>query len=552
MGGKLLDDPEQREKEEKLYGAGRGLFGNEQGEEDIEQSIGSPVKKTKGLMTDEPPTGEGPLKDIEAKINARPRASCSPGAIVPYRRDEAIFDILGQWGDRIYEAPVHVLDLCASLLLDVDDEQRFNAIRDYFESHEIRNMPTWESRESLLEYAGLLGIGGGNRIASPYPHDRPGNILPGMQRRADKGYTFYEPKPPKNFNRVRAGAENARKIGGQGVSMQGRLENARRTLASLPGKRERGAEKHGAKMQGARGPGHQRAAEPPMRLAAGKYADISNGRIELKEGTPRISGGLPWFHGTVQRTTIGGVPAIHVEEGHIICSGSLPRPKFTESYKVWDCGRPLGGFSMEIAFAQITEGMESVRPWLKKYDEGFVLGVPTEGVIVRSDQKEGLSFMTFDSASGHEALQEWMVDRYFQTSARRAVEEAITYGYVRAGASDLILDRVMRKLNRLNLLDVFEDAMFDTGSEALYVLLNPMLEETEVQEIAVGLQQEYPDVQIVGGPLDEDVDWWVLYLPKDGSEYGPNLDRILEPSIAQPLDVRMPDIVGQAIKQVVM
>jgi hypothetical protein len=332
--------------------------------------------------------------------------------------------------------------------------------------------------------------------------------------------------------------------------MHGRMANARNALANLPGRREQGAKKHGDKMRGARGPGHQSAAEPSMRLAAGKYADISNGRVELKEGDPQVEGGMPWFHGTVSREMIGGVPAIFVEEGHIICSGSLPRPKFTENYKVWDCGCPLGGFAMEIAFAQITEGMESIRPWHKKYDTGFVTGIPTEGVIVRSDKNEGLSFLTFDSASGQEHLQEWMIERSQQTSARRAVEEGITYGYVRAGASDLILDRVMRKLNRLNVLDVFEDAMFDTNSEALYVLLNPLLEETEVQEIAAGLQQEYPDVQIVGGPLDESVDWWVLYLPKEGMDSGPNLDRIFEPSIDRPLDVKMPDIMGQAIQQV--
>jgi hypothetical protein len=550
MGGKFLDDPEQRKKQQELYGSGRGLFGNEEGDEDIEKSLGSPLKKTKGLMTELPPEGDDPLKDIEAKINQRPRADCAPGAIIPYRRDEAIFDILGQWGERICEAPVSVLDLCSSLLLDVDDERRFNAIRNHFESNGIRNMPTWENRKSLTEYAGLLGIGGGNNTASPYPWDRPGNFVPGMQKRADKGFPFHVPKPPSRA-RVTAGRENAKKIGPKG-GMHSRMANARRTLAALPGKRAAGAARHGAKMAGARGPGHQSAAEPRMRLAAGKYTDISNGRVELKEGTPQVSGGMPWFHGTVCRTTIGGVPAIHVSEGHIICSGSLPRPKFTESYRVWECGCPLGAFDMEVAFAQLTEGMESVRPWLRKYDTGFVRGIPAEGVIVRADQKEGLSFLKFDSASGHEVLQEWMIDRYHQTNARRAVEEAITYGYVRAGASDLILDRVMRKLNRLNVLDVFEDAMFDTGSEALYVLLNPLLEETEVQEIAVGLQQEYPDVQILGGPLDEDVDWWVLYLPKQGMEYGPDLNRILEPSIARPLDVDMPDLVGQAINQVVM
>jgi hypothetical protein len=576
MGGKKkpvredrvnLGDEDQDEENAHLYGMGRGLFGNPEGEKDIEQSqIGSVTKDTPGLMTEPPPTGEGPLKDIEGKIKARPRASDAPGAIIPYhRRDEAILDILGQYGDKLYEAPLPVLHLCANLLAEIEDEGRFNAIRNHFESHGIKNMPTWENRQQIDElYAGFLGLGGGNRNGSPYPSDRANMFNPGSQKRVDKGFTFHVPKPPSK-NRSRAGAENARKVGGTSGGMHARMANARRVLdATKKNSRREAGRKNGDRMRGSRGRDFRKSGSsrnPWMRLAAGKYTDISNGKVVLREGYPTIENGMPWFHGTVRRDTVGGVPAILVDESHVICSGSLPRPKFTEGKKVWDCECPLGSYAMEIAFAQVTEGMESVRPWLKKDDKGTkVLGFPTEGVIVRATpgKKSGpakrksdqLEFMTFDSEAGFQALQEWLIYSMQDKGSYRAIEEAITYGYVRAGASDLILDRVIRKLNRLNILDVFEDAVFDTGSEALYVLLNPQLEESEVQEIALGLQTEYPEVQILGGPLDEDVDWWVLYMPKEGMDFGPQLDRILEPSIARPFDVDMPDVVGQAIQQV--
>lgn len=562
-----LTDPDQEEENKNLYGMGRGLFGNEQGEKDIEQSLGNyHIKKTRGLMTKPPPTGEGPMIDIAAKIKPRARADDAPGAIIPYkRRDEAILDIINHWGEKIYEAPIEVLFLCSSLLEDIDDEKRFSAIREYFESQGIKNMPTWESAKAVRKrsldeiYSGFLGIGGGTRLATPYPWDRPGAFSPGSQKRADKGFTFHVPKPPSRARRI-AGKQNAYKIGGTSGGMQSRMARARKVLDTIKKRGRRAAgEKNSKRMQGSRGRDFRHAGgsrNPMMRLAAGKYTDIAKGKVILKEGDPTLEGGMPWFHGTVERKHVGGVPSVFVEEGHIICSGSLPRPTFTEGYKVWDCQCPLGSLDMQVAFAQIAEGMESVRPWLKKNDKVTVLGIPTEGLIVRSspgnnkDDERQLEFLTFDSASGNDYLQEWMVIRYAETDARQAVEEAITYGYVRAGAADLILDRVLRKLNRLNILDVFEDALFDTNSEALYVLLYPNLEETEVQEIAMGLQQEYPEVQILGGPLDEDLDWWVLYLPKPGSDFGPDLDSIFEPNIARPLDVAPPDIIGQAIQQV--
>lgn len=545
-----LDDKEKDEESSDLYGMGRGLFGNPEGEKDIEQAnMGSPVKKTKGLMTSPPPTGEGPLKDIEKKIVSRPRASDAPGAIIPYhRRDEALIDIIAEYGEGLYEAPIEVLDLCANLLVDVEDQERFNAIRNHFESLGIKNMPTWESRSQLDElYGGNLGIGGS--ATNP----RTNAFNPGSQKRIDKGFTFHVPKPP-SMNRRRAGKENAKTVSPTSGGLHSRMARARHVLDTVKkNSRKEAGQKNGARMQGSKGRDFRKSGSsrnPMMRLAAGKYSDISNGKVILREGYPMLQNGMPWFHGTVRRDTVGGVPSIVVNEGHVICSGSLPRPKFTEGKKVWDCDCPLGSYAMEIAFSQITEGMESVRPWLKKNKSSMVLGLPTEGVIVKADQKEGLSFMTFDSESGYQALQEWLVYSYAQQGAYKSIEEAITYGYVRAGASDLILDRVIRKLNRLNILDVFEDAVFDTGSEALYVLLHPQLEETEVQEIALGLQTEYPDVRILGGPLDEDVDWWVLYMPKEGMDFGPKLDQILEPSIARPFDVGSPDFLGQAIKQV--
>lgn len=548
-----LSAPDQDEENSHLYGMGRGLFGNEQGDEDIEKSLGSPLKDTPGLMTDMPSSDGSALPDIERKIKTRPRAANAPGAIVPYmRRDEALLDIIAQYGESLYEADIEVLDFCAELLRDVQDEERFNAIRAHFESIGIKNMPTWENRKKVEEtYAGALGIGGATRLGTQYPWDRPGGLNPATQKRADKGYTFYVPKPP-SLARRRAGRDNAKKIGGTSGGMHSRMARARKVLDTVKNRsREAAGKKNGDRMRGSKGPDFRRSGmsnNPMMKLAAGKYDDLSHGKVSLTEGNPTV-GGMPWFHAKTSRNVVGGVPCIVVAEEHIICSGSLPRPKFTEGYKVWDCEVPLATYEMELAFSALTEGMTSVRPWYKEDAETKVIGIPTEGVIMRASKSGQVEFLTFDSESGYRSLQEYMIASYEEKGAK-VLDEAVMYSYVRAGAADLILDRVMRKLNRLNILDVFEDAVFDTASEALYVLLNPQLVESEVQEVAQGLQQEYPEVQILGGPLDEDVDWWVLYLPKQGMDFGPELDRIFEPKISCPVDVGAPDVVGRAIQNV--
>lgn len=550
----LLQDEETEERNRDLYGMGAGLFGNDTGEEDIEQSsMNSYWKKNPktGVGLTEPPERDaGAVGDITALLRRRPRASDAPGAIVPYkRRDEALFSIIQHYGKSLSESPQSVHALCGELLADIDTEKRFNLLRTRLESLGCRDLPTWTEAQAVKReldeyYAGLLGVGTGTSW-SIYPWDRPGAFAPTETRRDVPGLDFHIPKPSakapiKSLKRKLAGKRNARTPG-----VYGRLERARSTIDNEA--RRQAGEKNRDLYKGFRG---KLRPKKKMQLAAGKYKDIDNGHVELKEGYPTVQGGFPWFHGKVDRRTVGGIPVIFVQEGHMIASGTLPRPKFTEGYNVWNCGCPLGAFDMEIAFAKLTEGMDSVRPWLKKSADKVVLGIPTEGVIVES-RKDGMSFLTFDSQSGYSAMQEWMLSEYDESTARRVIEEAVTYGYVRSGKADLVLDRVMRKMNRLNILDVFEDAVFDKGAEALYILLNPTLEESEVQEIAIGLQSEYPEIRILGGPLDENTDWWVLYLPKPGQDYGPNLAGIFEPSIARPLDVTTPNIIKQAVRQVV-
>jgi hypothetical protein len=528
-----LNDKDQTADNARMYGMGRGLMGNPEGDKDIEKELGSPAKKTPGLMTATPAGGEGPVADIEKLINSRPRADDAPGAIIPYtRRDEALLDIIGRYGKSLAEAPTPVLDLCSSLLLDVTDKRRFESLRNSIESLGIKNMPTWEYAESQRRAISEYVVGNLNLPT------QPGHS---SGKRIDKGFTFYVPKPP-SLARRRAGKHNAKAVGGKSGSMHSRMARARHVLDTVKkSSRDEAGRKNGERLLGSR--------RPTFQAAEGKYQNLSNSRIVLSEGYPALDNGFPWFHGVASRDIVGGVPCIRVEEGHVICSGVLPRPKFVEGYRVWDCDKPLAALSMELAFSRLTEGMKSIRTWVKKSDKALVVGIPTEGVIIRKTG-DVLEFMTFDSRSGIQDLQEWMIWKYPQEEVQEVISEAVTYSYVRAGASDLILDRVIRKLNRLNVLDVFEDAIFDTGNEALYVLLHPQLEETEVQEIAQGLQSESPDIQILGGPLDEDVDWWVLYLPKEGMDFGPRLDRVFEPRISRPLDMGTPDIIGQAIQRV--
>lgn len=554
-GDGRLGDPETIERNRELYGMGAGLFGNPEGDEDIENSpMNSYYKNDEetGLRMD-PPEGEGPVDDIAALIHPRWRADDAPGAVIPWqRRDEALEDLLSEYGDSLSE--VEGADvLCGQLLTDVENERMFEALRLRLESVGILDLPTWGEaqayRKHLHEYyGGAMGIGGELSGIRTQPWDRPSYSPFGEdEKREVPGFDFSIPLPPresplKSRNRVKAGEENARKPG-----MHSRMAKARELIPQLA--RNDVGKDNGDRMRGAAGPDFRRSGTK-MKMAAGKYNDISDGHVVLKEGKPRLQDGMPWFHGKVRRENVGGVPSIVVNEGHIICSGSLPRPKFTEGFQVWDAEIPLGEFDMQIAFSQLSEGLESVRPWCKIKGDRMVMGIPTEGVIVESNGDD-LSFMIFDSASGYDAAQQWMVENYVSGRGYPALLEAVTYGYVRANTPDLILDRVIRKLNRLNVLDVFEDAVFDKGAEALYVLLNPTLEESEVQEIATGLQQEYPNIEILGGPLDEDVDWWVLYMPKSLNDSGPQLQRIFEPSLKRPVDAPAPDLIGQAIRQVV-
>lgn len=615
-----LNDPEVVQQNAEIYGMGRGLFGNDQGEEDIDDQISNdwerkPDSET-GLKLAEPPERDaGAVGDITALLNKRSRADQHPGAIVPWRqRDEALFNIIGEYGDRLNEAAPEVHDLCAALLCEVRRKHRFDALRTHLESVGVPNLPTWteaqNARKMLDEYYvnALGGVGSGTQW-SMYPWDRPGPFIPGgpAQHREVPGIIDFsiprpsakaperEPTDPQQarINHYHATRGLASRMGNMrgnipdvaqaqaarnesyGVNVSDPLQIQRNRRNAKEGVRQgnddkarnaitRDGRQEAGRKNAARYTGDSSSNRAPedkrqvkvelrrhdesMRLASGKYEDLSNSKVEMSESVPTVNG-MPWFHGKVKRMSLGGVPVIHVAEGHVLCSGELPRPTMTEGYYVWDTRHPLSAYDMHIAFAQISEGMESERPWLKRKGEDFVLGIPNEGVIVERVNGE-LGFMTFDSQSGMHAAQDWMASRAPVVGSRRAMLEAVSYGYVRTGKSDLVLDRVIRKMNRLNMLDVLEDAVFDKGAEALYVLLNPTLEESDVQAVAQGIMQDYPEVRILGGPLDENVDWWVLYIPKPGEDFGPDLQSVFAPTVSRPLDVPMPDIIGKSIQQV--
>lgn len=559
---KGLNNKEVKDQNKDLYGMGLGLYGGEDPEAgELRKKWGA---GDSGVGIEEPEYNAGAVGDITDILKKRSRASDAPQALIPWRgddkeiagRDESILSIVQSFGESLINAPESVKDLCVELLLDIRDKKRFETIRNYTESLGLTGLPTWEEAEAynkdldenMMPNTGGLGSGTSWSI---YPWDRPGNFTAGgvSQRREVPGIIEFSmplpsPKAPKidipNLEQSRVNSRNARK------GVHSRMARARSQITQA-GRNNSGRENR-AHYLGA-GEVRPRNTKESFKQATGKYEDISDSKIKMKEGVPTISG-KPWFHGTVSKRYIGGVPCIHIAEGHILCSGNLPRPKMTEGYYVWDIERNFADYDMEVTFAQLSEGMTSERDWLRKSGKDFVLGLPTEGVIVEC-RGGNLSFLTFDSQSGKESARDWMVERAAEVGNRQAVLETVTYGYVRAGQSDLILDRVIRKLNRLNMLDILEDAVFDKGAEALYVLLNPTLEENDVQAVAAGIQQDYPEVQILGGPLDENVDWWVLYIPKPGSEYGPELQNIFAPQISKPLDVPSRDLVNQAIRQVI-
>lgn len=545
-----LNTVDVQKDNKELYGMGSGLFGDEEWEKSDERW--KKDKETGVGLTDKPEMNAGAVGDISALLKKRSRASDAPQAVVPYRqRDEALLSIIHAYGDDLSEASEEIKDLCASLLVDVEDKNRFEALRGYLESAGIDGIPEWNDiriEESYMSGSGSFGSG---TQWSIYPWDRSGPFVPGgnSQKREVPGIIEFAIPLPSNKApdikipdpaKARINSQNARK------GAHSRLARARDQITQV-GRNNTGRENR-AHYLGA-GDVRPHDEKATMKRATGKYENMSDSKIQMKEGIPTVNG-MPWYHGKVSKKIIGGVPVIEVAEGHILCSGSLPRPKLTEGKYVWDTGCPFSDYDMHVAFAQLSEGMQSERNWLKKSGKDFVLGIPTEGVIIECRNGE-LSFLTFDSKSGREAAQEWMVERSQEVGSRQAMLETVTYGYVRTGQSDMVLDRVIRKLNRLNMLDILEDAVFDKNAEALYVLLNPTLEESDVQAVAQGIQADYPEVQILGGPLDENVDWWVLYIPKPGSDYGPELGSIFAPQIAKPLDIPSRGIIDQAISQVV-
>jgi len=526
------------------YGRGAGMLGNKEGEDEIEKALGLYTVKTKGAGLEKKVDSEGsPVKDISAKLAARPSAEDSDGGLVSYTREESLLTLLSVYGASISEASEEVLDLCAELLVDITDEHKFNIARNYMESFGVPGLPSWEESQGILAEVSVGSPGLGNDLSiAGIAH----NSAASPRKRKVDGYKFYAPKPPSKV-RQKAGERNAKVVSPRSGGMHSRMARARQMLATLP-KEEQGV-KGGARIRGI--PGRDFRANESMQKARGKYEDINTGHIEMIEGYPHVSGGYPWFHGQCEQKLLGGVSTVVVDGVHALCYGSLPRPKLVENYTVWNTGRSLSSYDMEYSFAKLTEGYENVRTWAKRSRDGktLTIGLPTEGVIVTATEGK-LSFLDFESSSGAQALQEWAVYSCQKGGDLRAVQEAVTYGYSRMDTADLILDRVLRRLNRLNILDVFEDAVFDNADESLYVLLTPILEEAEVQDIALGLQTDYPDVQIIGGPLDESIDWWVLYVPRDGSQSSPHLDRVFAPQMTRPLTVQAPNIIGQAINQV--
>lgn len=549
---------DNEEENYDLYGMGGGLFGSEEGDEQILAQLGDEyIKKTKGLGLDKKvDTNQGVVGEISKLLKKRSRASDAPNALKPYvRSEEALFDILDIYKEKLYEAPISVLDLCYALLLDVKDKTVFETISTYIESLGLKNFPCWEDaqnyRKNLLEYQNATaGLGGNNYLGGTYPSATTANYNSKPQTREVNGFPFYwegfPASPPEDKVALRLRNRSNAKTPG----MEGRLSRARSFLSTQS--RKDSGEKNSKRMSGTKGKDYRKSASltsESMKLATGKYKDLSSGKISFTEGYPEVDQGIPWFHGKARFSEVKGVPVIVVAEGHIICSESLPRPKDVQGYSIWRTESPLNDYTMEVVFSTLSEGLNNVRPWLKKNENKTVIGFPTEGLIVVTEG-EKIQFRTFDSVSGMEMFEETYIKSYPNISVSDLLE-SVTYGYIRSSASDRILDTVIRKLNRLNVLDIFEDAVFDTSSQALYVLINPMLTEEEITSVVEALREEYAETELVDGPVQEsDSNWWVLYIPSSSDAPKPDINRVFEPRISDKLAISLPDPMELAIKQV--
>lgn len=491
---------------------------------EVDRTFGEPSTKRK--------YDQGAVGDITARLTPapEPRAGVIAPHILSSQRAESLTKILDEWGEHLTDAPDSAYGLVRSLLVEISDKSAFEELSERAGSLGVPDLPTWD--EVLVEVSGQSPTQG---TAMDMPHSMMvgGTYSPERSRRKVKGLSFFSLKPPRKVPK-----DKKRQV-------QGRI-NARRGIAR--------------RIQAARD-WHRSMSGDKFHRALGRYNQSHSGKIAMKPGEPTQEN-LPWFHLDTELTEVGGVPCVKAGKKMLICSGSLPRAKFTEGKQVWAFQGPLGLLDMHLNFSKLTEGMETVRPWLKRSKTKTVLGLPTEGLIVVQEKKRTemgrtkreVQFLVFDSLSGFDAMQAYQVRQCRYRNPQEVLAEAVTYGMLRTDSVDMVLDRLIKKLNMLNSLDTLQDAIFDTESEALYVMLNPELTTEEVENLHSGLSAEYPEMRVLAGPDDPDTDWWVMWIPRPGSGAEPDLDEILEPRVDAPcpMPTAQPeaDILDKAIQAV--
>lgn len=471
---------------------------------------------------------QGAVGDITARLTPAPEPRA--GVIAPrVMRGEALDILIADWGEDLADAPDSIHALIRSLLVEIEEEGQFTELYERISELGVPDLPTWET--ALREASAAPGLGD----AADMPHSMMvgGTYSPQRSSRKVKGMSYFSLKPPRE-----APVDANRAI-------QGRI-NSRRGMAR--------------RIQAAKD-WHRSQTGDKFHRALGRYNRSHSGRINMKPGEPQHES-QPWFHAKADLTEVGGVPCIQVENKLLICSGTLPRSKYTEGREVWAYNGPLGLLDMHLNFAKLTEGMETVRPWLKRNAKTTVLGIPTEGIVVIQEKKKtgfartkrALKFCVFDSLSGYEAMQAYQIDQCRYRDTQEVLAEAVTYGVVRADSVDMIVDRVVKKLNMLNSLDTLQDTVFDTKSESLYVMLHPEMTMEEIENLRTGMATEYPETKLLSTPTDPDSDWWVMWIPKPGAaDAEPNLDEIMEPRADQPCPMPTApeaDILDKAIKSV--
>ncbi len=493
---------------------------------EVDKTFGEPETKRK--------YDQGAVPDITGRLTParEPRAGVISPHVLSSARHESLEKIFDEWGEHLAEAPDAAYSLVRALLVEIAEEEVFDTLCERATELGVPNLPTWE--DALSE--ATLHPSAGERGHADMPHSMMvgGTYSPTRGKRKANGISFFSLKPPREVPK-----DKDREI-------QGRI-NSRRGM----GRRIRAARDW-----------HRSTSGDKFHRALGRYNRSHSGKVKMKPGEPKVEN-LPWFHCKANLTEVGSVPCIDVEGKLLVCSGTLPRAKFTEGRQVWAFDGPLGLLDMHLNFAKLTEGMETVRPWLKRNKTTTVLGLPTEGIIAIQERKRNsmgrvrreVSFMVFDSMSGYEAMQAYQVNQCRYRDPAKVLAEGVTYGTVRADMADMIVDRVIKKLNTLNSLDTLQDTVFDAKSESLYVMIHPELSGEEVEDLQAGLATEYPESQILSTPKDEGSDWWVIWIPKPGSlDAEPNLDEILEPRADQPCPMPTaqpePDILDQAIQAV--